>query len=58
MISDLGDVETLRLMRAFNQIENSKTRRIILAMIEAMARGATVDVGKPDQKIDLPELDA
>ncbi len=58
MISDFGAVEALRLMRAFNQIHDPKTRCIILVMVEAMARGATVEVIKPEPEVDLPKLDA
>jgi len=58
MISDFGTVEALRLMRAFNQIHDPKRRRTILTMVEVIARNARVEVEKPDQKVDLPELDA
>jgi hypothetical protein len=57
MIHDFGDVEALRLMRAFNQIGDPKTRRIVLAIVEAMAR-ARDEISKPEQKVDLPKLDA
>jgi hypothetical protein len=57
MIYDFGDVEVLRLMRAFNQIDVPKTRRIVLALVEAMAR-ARDEIGKPEQRVDLPKLDA
>ena len=57
MIYDFGDVEVLRLMRAFNQIDVPKTRRIVLALVEAMAR-ARDEISKPEQKVDFPKLDA
>ena len=56
-MSDFSDVEALRLMRAFNQINDPNTRRTVLGMVEVLARYAKVEVEKPDQEIDLPELD-
>ena len=46
MIYDFGDTEALRLMRAFYQIDDPETRRIILAVAEAAAEGATLNVEK------------
>ena len=57
-MSDFNDVEALRLMRAFNQIHDPKTRRTVLGMVEVLASVAKVEVEKPDQKIDLPKFDA
>ncbi len=57
-MSDVGAVEALRLMRAFNQIHDPETRRTVLGMVEVMARYARVEVEKAGQEIDLPELDA
>lgn len=42
MIYDFADAEALRLMRAFCKIDDPQTRRIVLAIVEAAARGATV----------------
>jgi len=58
MISDFGAVEALRLMRAFNQIHDPKTRRTVLGMVEVLASVAKVEVEKSDQEMDLPDCDA
>ena len=52
MIYDFGDIEALRLMRAFNQIDDPKTRRLIIAIVEARAGrdDATIKVSIPEQK--------
>jgi hypothetical protein len=51
MTYGLSDVEALRLMRAFNQIDDPKTRRILIAGVEAIARGAMGDVDNPEQEL-------
>ena len=46
MIYDFGEAEAFRLMRAFYQIDDPDTRRIILAIAEAAAKGAKLNVEK------------
>ena len=41
MIYDFGDAEALRLVRAFYMIEDPEIRRIIVAIAEAVTRGAS-----------------
>jgi hypothetical protein len=42
------DEEALRLIRAFYEIRDRKARRIIIAVVEAAARGALVKIEEPD----------
>ena len=46
MIYHFGETEALRLMRAFYEIDDPDTRRIILAIAEAAAKGAKLNVEK------------
>ena len=41
------DREALRLMRAFYNIRDREARRIIVAIVEAAARGASVKIEEP-----------
>ena len=41
------DQEALRLMRAFYTIRDREARRIIVAIVEAAARGASVKLEEP-----------
>jgi hypothetical protein len=41
------DAETLRLIKAFSQVKDRKARQIILAVVEAAARGALVNIEEP-----------
>jgi hypothetical protein len=50
MIDDFGDAEALRLVRAFYKIKSPELRRIIVAITEAAAEGAIVDVRKADEQ--------
>jgi hypothetical protein len=50
MIYDFGDAEALRLVRAFYTIEDPELRHIIVAIAEAAARGAVIDVRNPDEE--------
>jgi hypothetical protein len=50
MIFDFGDAEALRLMKAFYQIDDAVTRRIVLAVAEAAAKGADLNVIKKPEK--------
>jgi hypothetical protein len=58
MSHDFEDAEALRLMRAFHQVKETKTRRLIIAITEALARGAVVNISGPEQKSELPKFDA
>jgi hypothetical protein len=53
---ELHDVEALRLMRAFHQIDDPQKRRLVIALAEALARGAAIKVERPEK--DLPKFDA
>lgn len=41
------DHEALRLMRAFYNVRDREARRIIVAIVEAAARGASVKIEEP-----------
>lgn len=41
------DQEALRLVRAFYKIRDREARRIIVAIVEAAARGASVKIEEP-----------
>jgi hypothetical protein len=41
------DREALRLLRAFYEIRDHEARRIIVAMVEAAARGASIKIEEP-----------
>lgn len=41
------DQEALRLMRAFYKVRDREARRIIVAIVEAAARGAAVKLEEP-----------
>ncbi|HEU4357475.1 MAG TPA: hypothetical protein VFR54_03390 [Xanthobacteraceae bacterium] len=41
------DQEALRLMRAFYNVRDPEARRIIVALVEAVARGAAVKIQEP-----------
>ena len=41
------DQEALRLMKAFYAIRDREARRIIVAIVEAAARGASVKIEEP-----------
>jgi hypothetical protein len=59
MIYDFDDAQALRLMRAFHQIKDAKTRRLIVVMVEATARDdATAKVSDPEQRPGMPKFDA
>ena len=45
------DREALRLMRAFYTIRDREARRIIVAIVEAAARGAAVKIEEPGMTI-------
>jgi hypothetical protein len=42
MDQDLLDIQIIRLLKAFFRIEDAETRKILLAITEAAARGASV----------------
>jgi hypothetical protein len=42
-----NDAETLRLIRAFYKVRDRNARRIILAVVEAAAKGALVKIEEP-----------
>jgi hypothetical protein len=41
------DQEALRLMKAFYKVSDREARRIIVAIVEAAARGASVKIEEP-----------
>jgi len=43
------DQEALRLMKAFYNISDREARRIIVAVVEAAARGASVKIEEPSE---------
>ena len=43
------DQEALRLMRAFCNVRDREARRIIVAVVEAAARGASIKVEEPSE---------
>jgi hypothetical protein len=43
------DQEALRLMKAFYDVRDRESRRIIVAIVEAAARGASVKVEEPSE---------
>jgi hypothetical protein len=42
-----NDTEALRLVRAFYNVRDPQARRIIVAIVEAAARGAAVKIEEP-----------
>jgi hypothetical protein len=43
------DQQALRLMRAFYNVRDGEARRIIVALVEAAAQGASVKIEEPDE---------